>query len=89
LLNSTRKSGYNTYRGWTQTGYQNRRHNVNQKDKETLEDRGRDGETNFILRIKEHETRLILHEHDDDDNDDDDNDVCSILPYIIKCEKLW
>jgi len=26
---------------------------------------------NFILRIKEQETRLILHEHDDDDNDDD------------------
>jgi len=23
------------------------------------------------LRIKEQETRLILHEHDDDDNDDD------------------
>jgi len=26
----------------------------------------------FILRIKEQETRLILHEHDDDDDDDDD-----------------
>jgi len=24
------------------------------------------------LRIKEQETRLILHEHDDDDDDDDD-----------------
>jgi len=24
------------------------------------------------LRIKERETRLILHEHDDDDDDDDD-----------------
>jgi hypothetical protein len=23
------------------------------------------------LRIKEHETRLTLHEHDDDDDDDD------------------
>jgi len=31
----------------------------------------RDGGTNFILRIKEQETRLILHEHDDDDDDDD------------------
>jgi hypothetical protein len=36
-------------------------------------DEGRDGGTNFILRTKEQETRLILHEHDDDD-DDDDND---------------
>jgi hypothetical protein len=31
--NSTRKSGYNTYRGWTQTGYLNKHYNVNQKDK--------------------------------------------------------
>ena len=36
--------------------------------------RGRDGRTNFILRIKEQETHLTLQEHDDDD-DDDDNDV--------------
>ena len=36
-----------------------------------MDDGGRDGGTNFILRIKEQETRLILHEHDDDDNDDD------------------
>jgi hypothetical protein len=35
------------------------------KDEETWDDRGRDGGTNFILRIKEQETRLILHEHDD------------------------
>ena len=27
---------------------------------------------NFILRIKEKETRLTLQEHDDDDDDDDD-----------------
>jgi len=27
------------------------------------------GETNFILRIKEQETRLTLQEHDDDDDD--------------------
>jgi hypothetical protein len=39
-----------------------------------LDDRGRDGGTNFILRVKEKETRLILHEHDDDDDDDDDYD---------------
>jgi len=41
-------------------------YNINQKDVGT-EDRGRDGGTNFILRIKEQETRLILHEHDDDE----------------------
>jgi hypothetical protein len=34
------------------------------------DDRGRDGVTNFILRIEEQETRLILHEHDDDDDDE-------------------
>ena len=32
--------------------------------------RGRDGGTNFILRIKQQETRLTLQEHDDDDDDD-------------------
>jgi len=31
-----------------------------------LDDRGRDGGTNFILRNKEQETRLTLQEHDDD-----------------------
>jgi len=35
-----------------------------------LDDRGRDGGTNFILRIKGQETRLTLQEHDDDDDDD-------------------
>ena len=35
-----------------------------------MDDRRRDGGTNFILRIKEQETRLTLHEHDDDDDDD-------------------
>jgi hypothetical protein len=29
--------------------------------------RGRESGTNFILRIKEQETRLTLQEHDDDD----------------------
>ena len=43
-----------------------------QKEEGTLDDRGRDGGTNFILRIKEQETRLTLQEHDDDDDDDDD-----------------
>ena len=44
--------GYNTYRGWTQTGYLNKYYNINQKDEDTLDDRGRDGGTNFILRIQ-------------------------------------
>ena len=55
------------YRGWTQTDYQNKQYNINQKDEGTLDDRGRDGGTNFILRIKEQETRLTLQEHDDGD----------------------
>ena len=77
------------YRGWTQTDYQNKHYNINQKwlqhvqkmdtdyqnkhyninqiDEGTLDDGGRDGGTNFILRIKEQETRLTLQEHDDDD----------------------
>ena len=32
--------------------------------------RKRDGGTNYILRIKEQETRLNLHEHHDDDDDE-------------------
>ena len=43
-------------------------YNINQKDEGTKDDRGRDGGTNFILRIKEQETRLTLQEHDDDDD---------------------
>jgi hypothetical protein len=34
------------------------------------------------LRIKEQETRLILHEHDDDDDDDDDDDEILIIKEI-------
>ena len=30
-----RKSGYNTYRGWTQTGYLNKHYNINRKDEGT------------------------------------------------------
>jgi len=40
-----------------------------QKDKGTQDDRRRDGGTDFILRIKEQETRLTLQEHDDDYDD--------------------
>jgi len=66
---NTRKSGYNMYRGWTQRDYQNKHYNINQKDEVTLDDQGRDGGTNFILRIKEQETRLTFQEHDDDDDE--------------------
>jgi len=38
-------------RGWTQTGYLNKHYTINQKDEDTYDDRGRDGGTNFILRI--------------------------------------
>ena len=67
----TTKSGYNMYRGWTQTDYQNKHYNINQKDEVTQDDRGRDGGASFILTIKEHETNLTLQEHDDDGNDHD------------------
>ena len=58
------------YRGWTQTDYQNKHYNINRKDEGALDDRGGDGRTNFILRIKEQETCLTLQEHDDDVDDD-------------------
>ena len=50
------------------TDYQNKHYNINQKDEGTQDDRGRDGGTNFISRIKEQETRLTLQEHHDDDD---------------------
>ena len=54
------------------TGYLNKHYNINQKDEDTQGDRGRDGGTNFILRIyKEQEPNLILPEHDDDDDDEE------------------
>jgi len=53
--------------------YQNKHYNIEQKDEGTLDDRRRDGGTNFILRIKKQETRLNFHENDDDDDTDDDN----------------
>ena len=49
--------------------HQNKHYNIDQKDEGILDDRRRDGGTNFILRIKEQETRLTLQEHDDDDDD--------------------
>jgi hypothetical protein len=70
--------------GWTQTEYQNKHYNINQLDEGTWDDRGRDGGTNFILRIKEQETHLILHEHDDDDDDDDDELVCCTYSFFTR-----
>jgi hypothetical protein len=40
------------------------------RTEEHKEDQGRDGGTNFILRMKEQEIRLIFHERDDDGDDD-------------------
>jgi hypothetical protein len=34
----------------------------------TKDEQGRDGGTNFILRIKEQEKHLTLHEQDDDEH---------------------
>ena len=55
------------YRRQIQTDYQNKHYNIRQKDEGTQDDRGRDGGTNFILRIKEQETRLTFQEHDDEE----------------------
>ena len=63
---------------WTQTEYQNEYYNMNQKDKETQDDRGRDGGTNFILRIKVEETCLTLQEYDDDEKFDSVLKMCDI-----------
>ena len=71
------------YRGWTQTDYQNKHYNINQKYEGSYDDRGRDGGTNFILRIKEQEARLTLQEHDDDDDDDDDIYCRSLFLLIL------
>jgi hypothetical protein len=39
------------------------------KDEGIWDDRGRDGETNLTLRIKEQATRLTLRERDDNDDE--------------------
>jgi hypothetical protein len=65
------------YREWTQIEYQNKHYNIDQKDEGTWDDRGRDKRTNFILRVKEQEARLTLHEHDEDDK------VCRISSILI------
>ena len=76
------------YRGWTQTDYQNKQYNINQKDDGTWDDRGRDGGTNFTSRIKEQQTRLTLHEHDDDDDDDEVFKVWSVWKRRVQNSRL-
>ena len=82
------------------TDYQNKHYNINQKDEGTQDDRGSDGGTNFISRIKEQEIHLTLQEHDDDDDggggggggvdyDDDDDDDDDDRPCVSKFEKFF
>ena len=66
------ENGYNTYRGWTQTDYQNKLWNTDQKEDRKLDDQRRDGGTNSTLRTKEQGMHLTLNGYDDDDDDDDD-----------------
>jgi len=73
------------YREWTQTDYQNKHYCIKQKDEGSLNARGIDGGTNFLLRIKEQETRLTLHEHYDNDDaaDDDDGIIDSVVRLTL------
>jgi len=80
-----RKSGYNTYRGWTQTDCQDRRWITDQKEDGTLDDRRRDGGTNSTLSTKEQGTHLTLNEHDDDD----DEYLFSAILLIHCLESFW
>ena len=48
-----------------------------------MDDRRRDGGTNFILRIKGQETRLALQEHDDDDDDDKINSLLHVVHWAL------
>jgi hypothetical protein len=74
------------YRGWTQTDYQNKHYNINQKDEGTLDDKGRDGGTNFILRIKRQETRPTLQERDGDD-DGELNNIYDTYLSLLNCHR--
>ena len=69
-----------------QTDCQNKHCNMKRKDEGTQDDRGRDGGTNCILRIKEQETHLTLQELDDDGDDDDDDENQSGAWISVRCE---
>jgi hypothetical protein len=73
MMKKILQSGYNMYRDGGQTERQTNPHSFPRRRAADQEDRGRDGGTNCILRIKEQETRLILQEHDDDDDDEVSN----------------
>ena len=45
---------------------------IQTKNEGTQDDQGRDGGANFILGVREQETRLTIYEHDDDDGDNDE-----------------
>jgi len=77
------------YRGWTQTDYQNKHYNINQKDEGTVDDRGRERGTNFILSIKEQETRLPLQEHGDDDDDIHSHLKCIVYDKLLKLRQSF
>ena len=57
-IKQSRKSGYNTYSGWTQIDCQSKHYSIDQKDEGTRHDQGRDGGTNFILSIKEQDNTV-------------------------------
>ena len=78
------QSGYNMYRGWGQTDYQSRHCAIDHKDEGTQDDRGRDGLTEFTLRIKEQATRVTPF-FDDDDDDDDITTIIILLLYYRLC----
>jgi hypothetical protein len=69
-----KNSGYKTYRGWTQTEYQNKHYKIDRKKKEhrATEEEMEGPSSSGVFRNRL--IRLNLHEHDDDDDDDDDDD---------------
>ena len=67
--------------------YQNKHYNINQKNEGTQDDRGRGGETNYILMIKEQETRQNLQEHGDDD-DDESSEIFVISIASIRLQNV-
>ena len=50
--NNTNKSGYSTYREWTETESPSRHFSTNQMEGETQDDRGKDGGIIFTLEVK-------------------------------------
>ena len=61
---------------------------IDQKDEGTQDDRRRNGGTNFILRIKEQETRLTLQEYDDDNDNDDEDDLPCVHFFLLALQPI-